>query len=79
MLNTLRAVASDRYVPPYAMALVHAGLERPDAAFASLQLALDARDIHLIGLATDPKWDPFRNDSQFLTISRLCAFTECDS
>ena len=69
MLNTLQAIASDRYVPPYAMALVQAGLGRLDAAFASLRLALDARDVHLMLLTIDPKWDAFRSDSRFLAIT----------
>ena len=68
VLNTLQAVASDRYVPPYAIALVHAGLGRPDAAFASLRQALDAHDVHLMVLSIDPKWDPFRGNSRFLAI-----------
>jgi TolB-like protein len=76
VLSTLQAAAGDRYVPPYAMALVHAGLGRPDAAFTLLQQALDVRDVHLMVLTIDPKWDPFRSDSRFLAITRRCAFTE---
>jgi TolB-like protein/tetratricopeptide (TPR) repeat protein len=74
VLHTLQAVASNRYVPPYAMALVHAGLGRPDDAFASLQQAVDGRDVHLMVLPIDPKWDPFRSDNRFLSITRRCAF-----
>jgi len=73
VLNTLRAIASGRYVPPYAMALVQVGLGRLDVAFASLQRALDARDVHLMLLTIDPKWDAFRSDSRFLAITSFCA------
>lgn len=55
VLRTLDAAARERYVPPYAMALVHAGLGERDAAFAGLDKAFDARDVHLIYLPVDPK------------------------
>ncbi len=65
VLNTLEAVARERYVPPYATALVHAGLGEADAAFECLERALTARDVHLVFLLVDPKWDSFRADSRF--------------
>ena len=39
VLNTLEAVSRERYVPPYATALVHAGLGEPDVAFEWLERA----------------------------------------
>ncbi len=65
VLNTLEGVARERYVPPYATALVHAGLRQADAAFEWLERALAAHDVHLLFLLADPKWDPFRADSRF--------------
>jgi len=65
VLKTLEAVSRERYVPPYATALVHAGLGEADAAFEWLERAFDARDVHLAFLPVDPKWDPLRADSRF--------------
>ena len=48
----------ERDVPPYATALVHAGLGERDEVFAWLDRAHDARDAHLVFLTVDPKWDP---------------------
>jgi hypothetical protein len=31
----------------------------------SLEQATNARDVHLIFLPTDPKWDPYRADPRF--------------
>ena len=40
-------------VPPYALALVHAGLGDADAAFEWLERAYVARDVHLMFLTVD--------------------------
>jgi TolB-like protein/tetratricopeptide (TPR) repeat protein len=48
VLKELEELARQRYVPPYALALVHAGLREPDAVFEWLSRAYDARDVHLI-------------------------------
>ncbi len=75
VLNTLQAVARERYVPLYAMALVHAGLGEQDKALEQLERGFDTRDVHLIFLPVDPKWDAFRADARFLSLVRRCGFT----
>lgn len=73
-LRRLDAVSRERYVPPYAMALVHAGLGEREAAFAWLNNAYAAHDVHLIFLPVDPKWDPYRTDPRFEALIARCAF-----
>jgi TolB-like protein/DNA-binding winged helix-turn-helix (wHTH) protein len=75
VLTTLNAVASERYVPPYAMALMHAGLGEREAVFEWLEKAYAARDVHLIFLPVDPKWDPYRSDPRFRALLALCGFS----
>jgi DNA-binding winged helix-turn-helix (wHTH) protein/tetratricopeptide (TPR) repeat protein len=75
VLNTLEAVSRERYVPPYAMALLHAGLGERDKALEQLERGFDTRDVHLIFLPVDPKWDAFRADARFLSLLRRCGFT----
>ena len=58
-MHTLDAASRERYVPPYATALVHAGLRDRDAAYAWLQRAYEAHDVHLALLVIDPKWTAF--------------------
>ena len=36
--------------------------------------AYDARDIHLIYLPVDPKWDPYRADPRFTALLARCNF-----
>ena len=74
VLKTLEAAARERYVPPYAVALVEAGLGDHEAVFEWLDRAYVARDIHLIFLPVDPKWDPYRADPRFSALLARCGF-----
>ena len=74
VLGTLEALSKDRYVPPYAIALVRAGLGEREAVFEWLNRAYDARDVHLMFLTVDPKWDPYRADSRFQDLLARCGF-----
>jgi TolB-like protein/Flp pilus assembly protein TadD len=75
VLHTLEAVSRQRYVPPYAFALIHAGLGERDAVFEWLERAYAARDVHLIFLTVDPKWDSYRADARFIELLARCGFT----
>ena len=75
VLKTLEGISRDRYVPPYAMALVYAGLDEHDPVFEWLDKAYDARDVHLIFLPVDPKWDGYRSDPRFEALLTRCRFT----
>jgi hypothetical protein len=72
VLETLRSIAQERYVPPYAMALVYMGLRRYDDAMDWLERCYSARDVHVVFLPIDAKWDPLRNDVRFPALLRQC-------
>jgi TolB-like protein/Flp pilus assembly protein TadD len=74
LLATLAAPSRERYVPPYATALVHAGLNHRDTAYEWLERAHGAHDVHLVLLVTDPKWDAFRTDPRFEGLLTKCGF-----
>ena len=78
VLKTLEAASRERYVPPYATALVHASLGERDAAYQWLDHAFDARDVHLVFLPVDPKWDAFRAESRFLALLTRCGLPHLD-
>jgi TolB-like protein/Tfp pilus assembly protein PilF len=74
VLAILESAAQCRYMPPVALALVHAGLGNENAMFEWLDHAARVRDVHLIFVPVDPKWQPYLNDARF---QRLTArFTE---
>lgn len=60
------------YMPPSAVALVQAGLGDRDAMFESLDRACAERDVHLIYLSVDAKWDPYRDDPRFGALLTRC-------
>ncbi|MGA9042544.1 MAG: winged helix-turn-helix domain-containing protein [Terriglobales bacterium] len=74
VLKTLEAISRERYLPPYAIALVHAGLGQHDLAVQWLERAYEARDVHLAFVPVDPKWDSFRNDPRFAALLNRCDF-----
>jgi DNA-binding winged helix-turn-helix (wHTH) protein/Tfp pilus assembly protein PilF len=75
VLHTLLSIAQERYVPPYAMAIVHAGLGQYDEAMQWLERCYQARDVHVVFLTIDPKWDPLRGDARFSNLLRRCDFS----
>ena len=74
ILTGLERRSQARYVPPYAIALVYAGLNDAARVFEWLENALAVRDVHLIYVLVDPKWDPFRQDERFQALLRQCGF-----
>jgi len=74
VLRALEATARERFVPPYALALVHAGLGDREAVFEGLGKAYDVRDVHLVFLTVDPKWDAYRSDGRFAALIARCGF-----
>ena len=69
-LKTLEALALELYIPPYAIARVHAGLREVDRAFAWLERGIEEHDVHLAIPPTEPKWDVLRGES---AVRRLAA------
>jgi tetratricopeptide (TPR) repeat protein len=74
VLRALKSIERENYLPPYAIALVYAGLDQRDSVFASLDRAAEARDVHLVWLTQDATWDPFRDDPRFRRLLERCDF-----
>jgi hypothetical protein len=76
VVESLERRSQQHYVPPYALALVHAGLNDREGMYECLDRAFSARDVHLIYLPVDPKWDAFRNDGRFIELLQRGRFLE---
>ena len=74
LLATLETVSRQRYVPPYTFALIYAGLGEREAALEWLERAYAARDVHLIFLPVDAKWNAYRDDPRFVALMARCDF-----
>ena len=73
VLQTLEALNRDRrYIPPYAIAQVYAGLQERDLAFTWLYRAIEEHDVHLAMLPAEPKWDALRSEPRFAEVMQKC-------
>jgi len=64
-LDGLERLRKERYVTPYGVALVHAGLGDKDEALAWLSRALVDRSHWLVWLKLDPRLDALRSDRRY--------------
>jgi tetratricopeptide (TPR) repeat protein len=70
VLAALEERASNRYLSPYHLAVVHAGLGQMDAAFLRLDEALRERTPVLFHARVDPLLAPLRSDPRFRHLLR---------
>jgi len=68
VLNDLQQLQDQRYVSPYTVAAIHAGLGDQEQAFKWLQTAVEERDIWLMNLKVDPVFAKLRSQRQFTDI-----------
>jgi DNA-binding winged helix-turn-helix (wHTH) protein/Flp pilus assembly protein TadD len=72
LLQELEEISARRHVSPYWIAMVHAGLGARDSAFESLEQAFHQRDVWLLWLKMEPRFDFLRADQRFArTLERL--------
>jgi DNA-binding winged helix-turn-helix (wHTH) protein/Tfp pilus assembly protein PilF len=65
ILAELKSLAGRKFVTPYGVALVFAGLGENDAAFMWLNKAFEERSHWLVWLRLDPRWNILRADPRF--------------
>jgi len=68
VLNDLQQLQDQRYVSPYTVAAIYAGLGDNEQAFKWLQTAVEERDIWLMNLKVDPVFAKLRSQRQFTDI-----------
>ena len=70
VLTRLSELANAKYVTPYGVALVYAGLGDENRAFAWLNKAVAGRSHWLVWLNRDPRWDRLRSDPRFADLKK---------
>ncbi len=75
-LDDLKQLSKRRYVDTTLMAMICAGLDEKDQAFAWLQQALDARNEGLLLAIRDPRFDRLRNDPRYQDLLRRMNLAE---
>lgn len=69
-LCNLEEQAQQSYVPPYHLAIVHAGLKQKDQAFECLERAYERHAVDLFTLNVEPMFDHLRSDRRFTDLVR---------
>ena len=67
-LQQMTDLMKRRYVTPYGMALVYAGLKNKDKTFEWLNQAYSQRTNWLVWLKQDPRWSFIKNDPRYLAL-----------
>lgn len=70
LLGEIEAPTGREYVSPYDLALVHAGLEDKERAFAALDRAYRERQSSMRQLRIDERLDPLSSDPRFEALAR---------
>jgi len=74
LIVELEGLARERYVAPYDLAMVYAGLGRKDEAFEWLEKVYEDRSIWLIFLNVMPMFCVLRSDARFASLVRRLGF-----
>ena len=75
MLDELIRTSTERYVPPYLIALIFNSLDKSDESFAWLERGYEIRDPRMVFLNVEPKWNNLRSDPRFQDLLRRIGFT----
>ena len=73
-IGELEALAKQNYVPPYNFATVYLGMEDTGKSIEWLERGFGERDVHMVFLGVDPKWDLLRSDQRFQDLLRRVGF-----
>jgi TolB-like protein/Flp pilus assembly protein TadD len=68
VLEELKTLSSQRYIPPSNVGLVYNGLGNQSEALSCLEKACDERDPRVTLLKVDPRWDSLRDNPRFVAI-----------
>jgi DNA-binding winged helix-turn-helix (wHTH) protein/TolB-like protein/Tfp pilus assembly protein PilF len=72
VLNELQQLQEQRYVSPYTVAAIYAGLNEQESALKWLDKAVEERDIWLMNLKVDPVFSKLRSQRKFTdTLARI--------
>jgi len=74
VLDELLKLSDERYVPPYNFAVVYNGLGESDKALDHLEKAFAEKNVLMVFLKVEPKWNNLRNEPRFIDLMRRMNF-----
>jgi len=74
IVHALMDMGKNRFVPPTNLALVYTGLGNQESALQWLNKGYEARDVGMVFLVVEPKWNELRSDPRFQELLTRCHF-----
>ncbi|MBC7899226.1 MAG: tetratricopeptide repeat protein [Saprospiraceae bacterium] len=74
ILAELSSMAANQYVPAYNFAVVHNGLGEKDEALNYLEKSFEQREVQLMFMKIDTRWNELRNDPRFIELMKRMNF-----
>jgi len=74
VLDELLKLSKTRYVPPYIFAVVYNGLGESDKALDYLEKAFAEKNVLMVFLKVEPKWNNLRREPRFIDLMRRMNF-----
>ena len=74
VLDELLKLSKTTYVPPYHFALIYNGLGETGKALDYLEKAFAEKDVHLVFLKVEPKWNDLRGEPRFIELMKKMNF-----
>ena len=73
-LDELLKSSNERYVPPYSIALICNALGEREKTLDYLEKAFAEKDVRMVWLKVEPKWNNLRNEPRFIELMRRMNF-----
>ena len=74
ILDQLLKLSNEAYVPPYNIAVVYNGLGEREKTLDYLEQAYRQKNVLMVFLKVDPKWNSLRNEPRFIDLMRRMNF-----
>jgi DNA-binding winged helix-turn-helix (wHTH) protein/Tfp pilus assembly protein PilF len=74
LLDELLKLSNERYVPPYNFAVVYNGLGESDKALDCLEKAFAEKNVLMVFLKVEPKWNNLRSEPRFINLMKRMEF-----
>jgi tetratricopeptide (TPR) repeat protein len=76
LLDELKQLSGEQYIPATSIALIYAGLGDRDQAFAWLDKGYEQRAFQMQWIKIEPRWDSLRSDTRFQDLTRRMGFPQ---
>jgi tetratricopeptide (TPR) repeat protein len=74
VLDELLGLSKTRYVPPYHFALIYNALGEGEKALDYLEKGFAEKDVRMVFLKVEPKWNNLRSEPRFVDLMRRMNF-----